>query len=240
MKIKMQAVEPDTCDPPGCRYLELWDVDAPAELREHRVAAFERTCPAHATDLPVGLLLWWDGNWKPLDRYVAYQRAWFRRLNHVEWLQRAAALEAWYAARGGRHPTAREWAADGTHPAADPAARGLVGYAADNMPPQIAVFTVDPATTGSLPPPAQARQDGLARAYGWNRADNARKNVAIDLLVAEVPTLDRNLVTWAGAGAGEARALTVRHGGQLTPQQAARARAQHEARFGANLVAVEP
>jgi hypothetical protein len=88
VKIKVQAWEPDTCESPGCRILTIWDVEAPVDQREHRIAAFERVCPAHQVDMPVGMLLWWDGNWKPLKEYIEYQRAWFRRLNHVEWLEK--------------------------------------------------------------------------------------------------------------------------------------------------------
>lgn len=91
MKIKLQAIEPDTCDGAnegrGCRYIELWDVEAPAAQRTHEIVAFDRMCAAHfdpSVDLTV--MKWADGNWKPKDAYIAYQREWFLRLNHVEWL----------------------------------------------------------------------------------------------------------------------------------------------------------
>jgi len=88
--IKTQAWEPDTCaaGERPCRILILWDTDQAPELREHRVAAFERTCSAHADDLPEGVMLWWDGNYKPLTEYIAYQRAFFLRRNHTEWQAR--------------------------------------------------------------------------------------------------------------------------------------------------------
>lgn len=91
MKIKMQAWEPDTCASPNdrCRILILWDVEVPDAQREHRIAGYERLCAAHADpDIPLDKLLWWDGNWKPLSEYIEYQRNWFRRLNHTEWLEK--------------------------------------------------------------------------------------------------------------------------------------------------------
>jgi hypothetical protein len=88
MVIKTQAVEPDTCEQPGCRYLELWDTDEPAETRQIKIAAFERVCAAHTDDVPVGVMQWWDGNWKTISEYIAYQREFFLRRNHLEWKQR--------------------------------------------------------------------------------------------------------------------------------------------------------
>lgn len=84
-KWKLQSVEPDTCDLPGCRYIELWDVEQ-APPRTITVVAFERICPGHATSVPVGKMLWEDGNWKDFKDYIAYQRKWFRRQNHIKWL----------------------------------------------------------------------------------------------------------------------------------------------------------
>jgi len=84
--LKLQWVEPDTCEKPSCRYLELWNTDDPPLTRTHKVAGFERQCSAHADpDIPLGVLLWDDGNWKNLDAYIEYQRAWFRHQNYKEW-----------------------------------------------------------------------------------------------------------------------------------------------------------
>ena len=87
---KLQAIEPDTCDPPGCRYLEWWNTDDPPETRQHFHGGFERVCPAHADpDIEIGVLLSpWDGNWRDAKAFIEYQRAFFRRRNHVEWLAR--------------------------------------------------------------------------------------------------------------------------------------------------------
>ena len=88
MVIKTQAWEPDTCDQPPCRIIQTWDTDDPPEARDIRVAAIERLCTAHADDVPVGVMQWRDGNWKPLAEYLAYQREWFLHRNYVEWLAR--------------------------------------------------------------------------------------------------------------------------------------------------------
>lgn len=93
VKWKLQAVEPDTCSDGQCRYLEWWDVEADVLLRTHTVAAFERVCAAHFTPeleahIAADEMLGFDGNWKPRKAYIEYQRSWFRRLNHVEWLAR--------------------------------------------------------------------------------------------------------------------------------------------------------
>lgn len=90
VKWKTQAVEPDTCEGAaqgkGCRYVEIWDVEADPLTRMHITAAVERTCAAHADTVPQGKMLWADGNWKPFKEYIEYQRAWFRHLNHKKWL----------------------------------------------------------------------------------------------------------------------------------------------------------
>jgi hypothetical protein len=90
MPLKLQWVEPDTCEGvanrQGCRYLELWNTDDPPLTRTHAIAAFERQCTAHVDpDIPIGVMLWADGNWKDLDAYIEYQRAWFRRQNYLQW-----------------------------------------------------------------------------------------------------------------------------------------------------------
>lgn len=84
-KWKLQGVQPDTCDPPGCYYIEMYDVLAPPP-RIITVVAFNKVCPAHIATVSNTLMLWQDGNWKNKDAYIAYQKKWFRRLNHVEWL----------------------------------------------------------------------------------------------------------------------------------------------------------
>lgn len=238
MKIKTQAWEPDTCDAPGCRMLILWDADAAPELREHRIAGFERVCPAHETDLPEGMLLWWDGNWKPMQEYLEYQRAWFRRLNHVEWQDKRQQLDAWFAQHGGHHQQSFMLAADGKSPHNDPAVRGLVGYM-DLMPDSIRSLTSDPKTTGSLLAPGQNKIDGLRRAHGWNQRDNVRKNQTIDAMQAEHGNLDRGKVAWRFEGKGESRGLVVASGGQLSAQQRNRVKAMVDIQFGANAVTVE-
>lgn len=84
-KWKLQAIEPDTCDPPGCRYIELWDVEEPPP-RTMQIVAFDRVCPAHPGIVSDNKMLWADGNWKDKKEYIDYQRKWFRRENHKRWL----------------------------------------------------------------------------------------------------------------------------------------------------------
>lgn len=84
--MKLQWVEPDTCEKPSCRFLQLWNTDDPPLTRTHRVAGFERQCLAHADpNIPLGVMLWDDGNWKNMDAYIAYQREWFRWLDYKNW-----------------------------------------------------------------------------------------------------------------------------------------------------------
>ncbi len=204
-KWKIQAIEPDTCEPPGCRYLELWDVETDPLTRTHTIVAFDRVCAAHSTPeieahIAADEMLWADGNWKPKASYLEYQRAWFRRLNHVEWLR--------------DHPR-------------------------EQMPETIRGLTADPVTTGSKSVPPQARLDALARVGGWNRRDNLRKNLAIDAMAQERGQgFDRNTVTGAWAGAGEARVLHVT-AGQLTAQQRGRVQSALAIQFGPNAVVLD-
>lgn len=240
-KWKVQASEPDTCDPPGCRYYEVWDAFAAPEDRVHTIAAFERMCPAHFDpDIPVGVMLWSDGHWKPLDEYIEYQRAWFRRLNHVEWLERRQQLEDWYTAHGG-HGRGK-LAADGKDPRGDPVAYQLVGYA-DEMPETIRGYTSEPPTTGSRPPPAQHRQDALHRVYRWNLEHNSRKNETIDAMQAQRPQdgywLDHAKVKWSWSGHGDNRVLRINSGGQLTAQQRGRVQAAADIQHGQGRTVVE-
>lgn len=209
VKWKLQAVEPDTCDGAaqgqGCRYLEWWDADAPPQARTHTVAAFERICSAHddagaAVIRDDDLMLGFDGNWKPRAAYIEYQRAWFRRLNHVEW----------QATRGG-----------------------------EPMPPGISSFTSDPVTTGSLPAPAQAARDGLARVTALARTHNVRKNSSLNAMKVERANIDMTLVTWTWSGNGDARVLRINSGGQLTAQQRTRVQAACDIQFGLGTVIVE-
>lgn len=201
VKWKLQAVEPDTCSSPGCRYLEWWDVEVAPEDRVHTVAAFERVCAAHADGLEVSpdLMLGFDGNWKPRKEYIEYQRAWFRRLNHVEWLE--------------KNPD-------------------------EPMPETIRGFTEDPKTTGSVAPPPQKHRDGLAKAYGRNKADNQRKNLAIRL-VPGLKDHDTFAVDWAFEGKGDARKLRVNYKGKLNAQERKDAQAIADIQFGPGSVTVE-
>jgi len=127
-KWKIQAVEPNTCDPPGCRYYELWNSLSPPPATPVVVCAVVRICPPHAvaTNATKGTLLWEDGNWKDIKSYIQYQRDWFKWVNHQEWLARDPRDEF-----GDRQP----------------------------MPPQIAPFTTEPVTAGSVTAPPQAEQD---------------------------------------------------------------------------------
>lgn len=199
VKWKLQAVEPDTCDPPGCRYLEWWDAEADPDDRVHTVAAFDRVCPAHADTVPTTEMLGFDGNWKPKKEYIEYQRAWFRRLNHIEWLERFP---------------------EGDEP----------------MPPQIAGFTSDPTTTGSVSPPPVAAREGMVRAYGRNRGDNQRKNLS--LLLPVDPDLDPSQAEWSFTGTGDNRVLTIAWRA-LSPARRDQAQRIADIQFGPGKVIVQ-
>lgn len=198
-KWKVQRVSPDTCDPPGCTYLEIWDSLAAPEARVHTIAAFERVCAAHADDVPVGVMQWSDGNWKDLAAYIQYQKDWFRRLNHTEW---------------------------------------LVNNPDEQMPPQIASYTSDPVTPGSVTAPSAAKLTGLARAYSRNKEHNARKNQSIGIPAAVKAGIDTTKITWSYSGAGDARVLTVNCGGQLTNQQRTQAQSIADVQWGVGKVVV--
>ena len=77
----------------GCVYLETYDVLLPPGSRVVFIAALLKVCTAHDTGAPVatGKLLWHDGNWKSLDRYIKYQQDWFLWLNVQQWEARKAA-----------------------------------------------------------------------------------------------------------------------------------------------------
>ena len=83
-KWKLQGVQPDTCDLPGCSYIELWDVEE-SPPRTMQIVAFKQVCPAHIANVPVGKILWEDGNWKDLDSYIQYQKDWFKFKNNEQW-----------------------------------------------------------------------------------------------------------------------------------------------------------
>lgn len=86
---KLQAWEPDTCASPSCRIYMWWDAELAPESRVHTVAGYERVCSVHTTDYPVGKLQSvWDGNWRDMGQFIDYQRAFYRRRNHVEWLEK--------------------------------------------------------------------------------------------------------------------------------------------------------
>ena len=205
VKWKLQRVQPDTCSDGQCAYLEWWDAEVDPLQRVHTIAAFESVCAAHAdadvqAHIESNLMLGFDGNWKPRRAYIEYQQAWFRRLNHVEWLQ--------------------------THPG-------------EAMPPQIASFTSDPSTTGSVASPAQAQIDGLARAGQRNREHNSRKNLTLSAMEGERTTLIRSAVIWAWTGAGDARVLRINSNGQLSIQQRNRVQSAIDIAFGLGAVIVE-
>ena len=195
-KWKLQAVEPDTCNTPGCRYIELWDVEADPLLRTQTVVAFDRVCAGHASTVSPDKMLWEDGNWKNKVAYIAYQRAWFRRLNHVAW---------------------------------------LIDNPSEPMPPQIAEFTSDPVSPGSVASPSRAEVDGMNEAYAWNKRDNIRKNTSLDLVETEVGTRDE--ATWDFTGTGDTRTLTVTEP-TLNDAEAARVQSALDIQFGTDEVTV--
>lgn len=109
--------------------------------------------------------------------------------------------------------------------------------AAQPMPETIRGYDTDPVTTGSLPAPAQAHIDALARVGGWNRRDNVRKNQAIDAAAVQ-GALNRDAMSWTWSGAGETRRLTLSVGTQLTVQQRQRAQAAVDVAFGTGNVTI--
>jgi len=199
---KLQSIEPDTCDPTGCKYWEWWDAEVAPEVRQHFHGGFERVCPAHADpDIEVGILLSpWDGNWRDAKAFIEYQRAFFRRRNHVEWL-----------------------------------ARGIT----DAMPPQIASYTSDPVSPGSIPVPPQARRDALARGYQRNKDHNVRKNQILDAIKVERSDINEERITRRWEGTGDARVLYIHSGGQLSAQQRNRLQNLANIQFGAGKLVIE-
>lgn len=198
-KWKLQTREPDTCDPPGCSYIELWDVEVNPILRVLTVVAFNRVCPGHAATVSPDKMLWADGNWKPKKEYIEYQRKWFRRLNYLKW---------------------------------------QVDNPDEKMPAQIANFSSDPVTTGSVIAPSQEEIDGMNQAYNWNKADNLRKNTAIRLITVEADIEEeRDRVDWSFMGTGDSRVLSI-DAKMLDAGQTNRVKAALDIQFGPTKVVI--
>ena len=199
---KLQAWEPDTCEQPACRVLEWWDADGDPLTRVHILAGFERLCAAHADpDIPLDVIQdAWDGQWRDRKAFVAYQREFYLRRNHVAWQERG----------------------DG-----------------EAMPPQIARFTADPSSPGSVAEPALARRQALTRAHGRNRDHNQRKSLTGSAVKTERPNINADLISWRWEGRGDARVLYVHMGGQLNAQQRNRVQSLLDIQFGAGRVVIE-
>lgn len=226
-KWKLQAVEPDTCDPPGCRYLELWDVYADPIARTHEVVAVERVCPAHRTTTKAayGKMRWADGNWKDAASYIEYQQRWFRWLNHQEWLAKQQQLVAYRIANPD-----------------DFIPPDLAGYG-DPMPDTLRPHRDEPTTAGSVAPPAQAEIDDLARVARWNREHNLRKNMALSAMAEQIapdagPVI-HEAATWRWEGHGDNRVLRITANGKLNTPQRARAKAAMDIQFGNDKILIE-
>ena len=195
-KWKLQAVEPDTCDSPGCRYIEMYDVLA-TPPRPIVIVAFDRVCPAHITTVPIGVMLWEDGNWKPKEDYINYQRKWFMRQNYLAW---------------------------------------QIDHPDEAMPRTIRNSNDDPITTGSVSAPPQVEIDNMNQAYNQNREHNVWKNQAVQAITDE--GVEREGITWAFTGAGDARILTIT-APTLSIAQRNDARSKVDIQFGPGKVIIE-
>ncbi len=195
---KLQGVEPDTCDPPGCRYIELWDSLSDPLTRTHTVVGYDRVCPAHTENVVTDKLLWEDGNWKDKAAFIQYQRNWFRHENHVRW---------------------------------------LVENPGEQMPPQIASFTSDPVTSGSVAPPPQAEIDGMANAYAMTKTHNNWKNTIRSAAIS-VEGAGEDEVSWYWVGVGDSRVLHVVLP-TLNNQQRNRLQSIADIQFGVGKIVVE-
>lgn len=114
------------------------------------------------------------------------------------------------------------------------------------MPPQIAKFTTEPVTAGSIVTPSQAEQDDLVQVYAWNREHNDRMNTSLAIMRNELgmtTDADREqfdeAVTWRFEGHGDARLFFVNSGGLLSNQEKNRIEATVDIQFGPGKVVVE-
>lgn len=108
-------------------------------------------------------------------------------------------------------------------------------------PVQIASFTEEPATAGSVAAPPAAEVAGLTRIHNWNMAHNARKNLTIDAVVAEYgQRLEDMGITWTWEGVGDSRILNVQLNGLLNIQSRQRVQAAADIQFGSGAVVIEP
>jgi hypothetical protein len=209
-KWKIQSVEPNTCEPPGCRYYELWDSLSPPPATPVVICSIGRICPAHAVATSAARLklLWADGNWKAIGAYIQYQRNWFKWVNHQEWLARNPLDEF-----GDPQP----------------------------MPPQIASFSTEPVSPGSVAAPPKAEIDDMDRIYAWNREHNNRMGQSVAIMLAERTFDDaqKERITWRFEGVGDTRVFYINSGGLLSNEERTRVQAAADIAFGPGKVVVE-
>ena len=108
-------------------------------------------------------------------------------------------------------------------------------------PPQIASFTTEPATSGSVPAPSAGEVAGLNQIATWNASHNARKNLTLSAVIVEYGRqLEDAGVTWSWAGVGDARVLTIRLNGILSTQKVSRVQNAADIQFGPGRVVIQP
>ncbi len=114
------------------------------------------------------------------------------------------------------------------------------------IPEQIASFTSEPTTPGSVTSPSQAEQDDLTTMYEWNRDHNDRKGTALDIMRTELnvgteeerKTFDES-ISWRFEGTGDTRLLYVDSGGLLSVAERTRVASAADIQFGLDKVVVE-
>lgn len=238
--IKLQGHAPDSCDGArtnqGCQFIEMWSPDDDPTTRTITPVHAVRTCSGHRDITPANVMLWDDGNWKPMRLYMAYQRVWFRKRDHDNWRAKGA---AWRAANpgipdyedltildenGAPYHTERYF----NNPHCDAA-----------MPDQMRRFSRVPQTPGSVDPPPQDEIDGLARVYGWAKRDNVRAADISSLFAAEgfPPESDDVEIVWTGHGNDRTANVSLRRG-TLTPAQRSRIQSALDIQHGPNVVSV--
>lgn len=248
-KWKIQAVEPNTCEPldllrnfldwevgdpgfpvevegikrtNGCRYYELWNSLSPPPQTPVVVCAVLRVCKAHAVPALVGI----DGGLSALTKLKWVDGNWKDIKSYIKY------QKDWF--RWVNHV---EWIAR--------APKDEFGDL-QPMPPQIASFTTEPITPGSVTAPSQAEQDDLAQVYAWNREHNDRMGTSLEIMRSELKLstdADREAfdekVIWRFEGAGDTRLLYVNSRGLLNNQERNRVEGSVDIQFGPNKVVVE-
>jgi hypothetical protein len=209
-KWKIQAVEPNTCEPPGCRYYELWDSLSPPPATPVVVCGVDRICPAHAvaSRATKGKLKWADGNYKDFKSYIQYQRNWFKWVNHQEWLARNPLDEF-----GDPQPMPPQ----------------IVSFATEPVTP-------GSVTTPAL---AEINDLNRCYAWNQDHNNRAGQTKAIMLAERVFDEAQQERITSRFEGAGDTRVFFINSGGLLTNEERTRVQAACDIQFSPGKVVVE-